>query len=147
MVVPYRRWPAAANVFHGMLRRAERLTAARARELGIVDDLTDDVHTLIAKAVARVHALGQALPRIADGVVAIPALASIEPRAASGLTLSPTVLRLIEGAVGEAARAPTLSLALEIGYRAFGTCACTASAREGIQAFNERRAPDFTRTG
>ena len=147
MVVPYRRWPAAASVFHGMLRRAEKLTATRARELGIVDDLADEAHTLIAKAVARVRALAGAVPRIADGVIEFPPLANIEPRAANGQAVSPTVLRLIEGAIREAASAPTLSLALEVGYRAFGECACTPAAREGIQAFGARRAPDFARTG
>ncbi len=147
MVVPYRRWPAAASVFDGLLRRAEKLSAARAHELGIVDDLADEQHTLIAKAVARVHALGRAAPRIADAAVQVPPLARIEPRAANGLAVSPTVLRLIEGAVRDAASAPTLALALEVGYRAFGACACTPAAREGIQAFGERRTPDFVRSG
>ena len=41
MVVPYRRWPAAAAVFHGMLTRGDRLSAARAHELGVVDELAD----------------------------------------------------------------------------------------------------------
>src|SRR5690606_21240955 len=41
MVVPYRRWPAAAATFHRMLVRAERLRAAEAHELGVVDELAD----------------------------------------------------------------------------------------------------------
>ncbi|RPH65648.1 MAG: 3-hydroxyacyl-CoA dehydrogenase/enoyl-CoA hydratase family protein, partial [Burkholderiales bacterium] len=49
MVVPYRRWPGAAAVFHEMLRRGERLKAARAHELGIVDEMADDSQALIAK--------------------------------------------------------------------------------------------------
>ncbi len=57
MVVPYRRWPAAAAVFHGMLARAERLSAKRAHELGIVDELADGFDALMRQAVARVHAL------------------------------------------------------------------------------------------
>ena len=34
MVVPYRRWPAAAAVFHGMLARAERLSAGAGARAG-----------------------------------------------------------------------------------------------------------------
>jgi enoyl-CoA hydratase/3-hydroxyacyl-CoA dehydrogenase len=49
--------------------------------------------------------------------------------------------------VRDAAAAPTLEQALEVGYRAFGAAACTAAAREGIAAFAQRRAPDFGRTG
>ena len=55
--------------------------------------------------------------------------------------------RLIEKAVREAAAAPTLAGALEIGYRAFGAVACTAAAREGISAFLGGRKPDFKVTG
>ena len=39
------------------------------------------------------------------------------------------------------------AVALEIGYRAFGDSACTAAAREGIEAFFAGRSPDFGRTG
>ncbi|MFZ2910187.1 MAG: 3-hydroxyacyl-CoA dehydrogenase NAD-binding domain-containing protein, partial [Candidatus Desulfobacillus denitrificans] len=70
MVVPYRRWPQAAATFHGMLRRAEKLKAAEAHKLGVVDALSDDLPGLIAAAVARVKALaGQPSP-IARGAVA-----------------------------------------------------------------------------
>ncbi len=147
MVVPYRRWPKAAETFHAMLRRAERLSAARAHELGVVDDLADDFGTLIERAVARVHVLAGRTTAIASAPVAIPALAAIEPMAASGQMLSREVLSILEDAVRRAAAAPSLSEALEIGYRAFGASACTAAAREGIQANREGRKPDFGRTG
>ncbi len=147
MVVPYRRWPDAAPTFHGMLRRAERLKAARAHELKIVDALADDVGDLIAQAVARVGALADARRAVTAGPVAIAPLAPIEPAAANGQALSREVLAILEGAVRAAAAAPTLTAALEIGYRAFGASACTAAAREGIRAFQEGRRPDFTQTG
>ena len=57
------------------------------------------------------------------------------------------MIGIIERAVRDAAAAPTLQAALEVGYRAFGAVACTAAAREGISAFEERRAPDFGATG
>ncbi len=65
----------------------------------------------------------------------------------SGTPLSRGVITIIERAVRDAAKAPTLASALEIGYRAFGECACTAAAREGVTAFGERRSPDFSMTG
>ena len=147
MVVPYRRWPAAAAVFHGMLRRAEKLKAVRAHELGIVDALADDVPSLVAAAVARVRALAGRRQPIPDSPVALPPFADDAGQAAGGATLSRATVALIEGTVLEAAAAPTLAAALEAGYRAFGASACTAAAREGIAAFHERRSPDFARTG
>jgi enoyl-CoA hydratase/3-hydroxyacyl-CoA dehydrogenase len=147
MVVPYRRWPKAAEAFHAMLRRAERLPAARAHELGVVDEVADDIGGLIARAVARVHALAGRTTTIASAPVAIPPFAPIEPVAASGQTLSREVLAILEDAVRRAAAAPSLSEALEVGYRAFGASACTAAAREGIQANRAGRKPDFGRTG
>lgn len=146
MVVPYRRWPKAATVFHGMLRRAEKLKAARAHELGVVDALADDLPGLIAAAVARVEALtGQASP-IARRAVALEPMEKIEPAAAAGQPLSREIMGILEHAVRDAAAAGTLAEALEIGYRAFGASACTAAAREGISAFQEGRKPDFNNT-
>ena len=147
MVVPYRRWPAAAPVFHGMLTRGDRLKAAQAHELGIVDELADGYDDLIARAVARVHALAARVPTIGDAPVAVPPFDSSQAVAADGRVLSGTVIGIIERAVRDAAAAPTLDAALEAGYQAFGAVACTAAAREGITAFGERRAPDFGATG
>src|SRR5690606_39434922 len=86
MVVPYRRWPAAAAVFHGMLRRADRLKAVRAHELGIVDALADDPQALVSAAVARVRALAGQRTRIPDGPVALPPFADDAGQSASGTT-------------------------------------------------------------
>ena len=147
MVVPYRRWPNAAAVFHGMLTRADPLTASRAHELGIVDELADGFDDLIERATARVHALAAHRPTIADAPVALPPFEPGSSPAAGARVLSATVIGLIERAVREAAAAPTLAAALEVGYRAFGAVACTAAAREGIAAFQERRRADFGATG
>jgi enoyl-CoA hydratase/3-hydroxyacyl-CoA dehydrogenase len=147
MVVPYRRWPAAAETFHAMLVRAERLGAARAHELGIVDQLVDDFDALIRQSVARVHRLAGRVGAIPDGALALAPIDPRDAKAADGRTLSATVVGLIAGAVRDAAVAPTLTQALEVGYRAFGAAACTAAAREGIDAFLGRRSPDFGLTG
>ncbi len=146
MVVPYRRWPAAAATFHAMLRRAERLTARRAHELGVIDALADDMGGLIELAVARVHALVGKAAGIAAAPVPIAQLAPIEPASVTGQPLSREVLGILEEAVRAAAAAPSLVEALEVGYRAFGVSACTAAAREGILASQEGRKPDFSRT-
>ena len=143
MVVPYRRWPQAAALFHGMLRRADRLDAVKAHGAGIVDELADDYASLVRQAVARVHALAGRPRAGLDGPVAIAPLDA----AAGAKAYSREVVGIIEDAVRAAAAAPTLSAALEIGYAAFGRSACTAAAREGITAFGERRKPDFSRTG
>ncbi|WP_332670763.1 enoyl-CoA hydratase-related protein [Aromatoleum sp.] len=146
MVVPYRRWPDASAVLHDMLRRAARLDASRAFELGIVDRLADDYPQLIAAAIERVHALAGKPARVRDGKVRIAAFDPIEPKATNGQPLSAEVTRIIETAVAEAAAAERFADALEIGYRAWGRSACTAAAREGITAFQQKRQPDFTKT-
>ncbi len=146
MVVPYRRWPQAAETFHGMLRRAERLAAPKAHELGVVDALADDLPGLIAAAVARVKALAGKPSPVARGAVALAPLETIAPTAAGGQPLSKEIMGILENAVRDAAKAGTLDEALEIGYRAFGASALTAAAREGIGAFQEGRKPDFTKT-
>ncbi len=146
MVVPYRRWPLAAETFHGMLRRAEKLKAPQAHALGVVDALADDLPGLIAAAVSRVQALTSQPSGIARGAVALAPLEKIEPAAASGQPLSKEIMGILENAVRDAAQAATLDAALEIGYRAFGASALTAAAREGIGAFQEGRKPDFSKT-
>ncbi|OFZ84111.1 MAG: 3-hydroxyacyl-CoA dehydrogenase [Betaproteobacteria bacterium RBG_16_66_20] len=145
MVVPYRRWPQAAAVFHGMLCRAERLTAVQGHDAGIVAELALDYASLIRQAVARVHALAGTQRASLDGAVAVAPFDAAAP--AGKQVLSREVAGIIQQAVQAAATAPTLAAALEIGYQAFGRSACTAAAREGIGAFSERRKPDYTKTG
>ncbi len=147
MVVPYRRWPHAGAVFHGMLRRADKLAAAKAHEWGIVAELADDPRALIDAAIAQVRARGRNAHPIIEGAIDIAPIDAIEPVAANGLPLSARAIALMDAAIRDAARAPTLREALEVGYRAFGASACTAAAREGIAAFGEHRKPDFARTG
>ena len=147
MVVPYRRWPKAATTFHAMMRRAERVPAKTALEIGIVDRLSDDYAAMIESAIERVHTLAGHLQAPADGAIVIEPPPPIEAAAASGQKLSVEVTRILERAIVDAAAAPTFNAALEIGYRAFGLSACTAAAREGIDAFLQRRTADFTKTG
>src|SRR5208282_5343452 len=147
MVVPYRRWPKASVTFHNMMCRAERVSAKSAHDLGIVDLLRDDYAGMIDGAVERVHALTGRLHAPADGAIAIALPTPADAVAANGQKLSTEVTRILEQAILDAAAAPSFNAALEIGYRAFGASACTAAAREGIDAFLARRAADFSKTG
>lgn len=147
MVVPYRRWPKAADAFHGMLRQSKRLKATQAHELGILDGLAGSYHELIQLAVSRVEALAGKVLAIPGGAVDLAALEAVEPAGPKGEGLSREVVALIGQAITQAAKATTLTDALEIGYRAFGASACTAAAREGVTAFLEKRKPDFGKTG
>jgi enoyl-CoA hydratase/3-hydroxyacyl-CoA dehydrogenase len=146
-VVPYRRWPHAAQTFHAMLRQARRLDALEAHELGIIDSMAGDYPTMIETAVRLVHDIDVGSRRPVDGVVDISALGSAEPIAENGQVLSRQISGLIDDAIRDAGACGSYSQALEIGYRAFGASACTSAAREGIDAFIENRRPDFDKTG
>ena len=148
MVAPYRRWPAAATTFHGMLLRAEQLSAAHAQRLGIVAELVPDHGSLLPAALRQLRALGSQRPQWPDDPVSIVAPPAVEetPCSASGLRLSREVTALMRQAIIDAAAAGSLDEALEAGYVAFGASACTAAARVGISAFMEKTKPDFTGT-
>jgi enoyl-CoA hydratase/3-hydroxyacyl-CoA dehydrogenase len=149
MVVPYRRWPGAANTFHHMLTRAERLTAEAATELGIVDTLVAEHGALVPAALWLIRSLDGKPHRIPDAPVRIPPVVfeATSPHAANGQRLSAAVLEILRKGIQEAAAADSFNSALEVGYFAFGDSACTAAAKEGISAFAERRRPDFAKTG
>jgi enoyl-CoA hydratase/3-hydroxyacyl-CoA dehydrogenase len=149
MIVPYRRWPQAASAFAGMLRRAEQMPAKAAHALGLIDALVADHSALIEVAIARVNALSAHVPgkQRLDAAVPVDNLPPIAPVAENGQHLSAEVIRILENAVVEAGRVPSFDVALEIGYRAFGRSACTAAAREGVEAFLQRRPANFEKTG
>ncbi len=147
MVIPYRRWPQAAAVFHGMLAQAQKLSAKAAFAAGILDSLAADQAGLLAAALKRVKALVHTGHHISDGPVVIEQMSVGTPAAANGQVLSSKLLAIMSRAVNQAAQANSLNAALEIGYQAFADSACTAAAKEGITAFTEKRKPDFSKTG
>jgi enoyl-CoA hydratase/3-hydroxyacyl-CoA dehydrogenase len=143
LVVPYRRWPQGAAAFHEMIRLANRLPAQEAKDLGIVAGLAENDHSLIQAAVDEVRKNTGKVKRIPDHPVEIPPLPPIEKPKAGDLCLSDEVIRIINRAIGDAARAPSFEAALDVGYRAFGEVSCTEAAREGVSAFLEKRSPEF----
>ena len=147
MVVPYRRWPNASTAFHAMLRQAHKLEASQAFELGILDAVVDDHQALLPQAVELVQQLVESPRHIPEHPVSLAALSDIDAESTDGQALSREVLGIMERAIKQAAAAKSLSEALETGYAAFGASACTAAAREGIDAFLEHRPPDFEQTG
>jgi enoyl-CoA hydratase / 3-hydroxyacyl-CoA dehydrogenase len=149
LVVPYRRWPQASAVFHNMLIKAEKLNAEKAAELGIINTLVDKHMNVIPAGVWLVKdlAMKQHVPR--DGAVSIaPIIREVNaPLSAQGQRLSAEVIGIICRAISNAAEADSFNAALEIGYEAFADSACTAAAKEGIEAFSQGRKADFEKTG
>ncbi len=146
MVIPYRRWPDAAPAFHGMLLRAEKMTATAAFGLKVIDRLADTREALLPDAIRRVGELAGKRRGLADAPVSIdpPPAVGDKPRSFNGQRMSRAVCAVIRQAVSAAAAAASLDEALEIGYAAFAESAATAAAREGISAFMEKRKPEFT---
>ena len=71
-VVPYRRWPQAAAIFHEMICLGRPVKAAEGCEQGVVCQIADDFEDLMAKAVAEVDRLKGDIPRISDGKIVLP---------------------------------------------------------------------------
>ncbi len=144
LVVPYRRWPNGAALFHDMIRQGTRMSAKEALDLGIISGLAGNYLDLIEMAVGEVKEMaGKPLPGIPDQPVQIEAPKPLEAPQAGKLALSKEVVDIISRAIEEGAAKPSFEEALEVGYRAFGEVACTEGAKEGISSFMEKRPPEF----
>jgi enoyl-CoA hydratase/3-hydroxyacyl-CoA dehydrogenase len=144
-VVPYRRWPKAAALFHEMICFARRISAKEAAEIGMVSAIAENYWDMISFAVEEVKRLGRKIPRVADGEVSIPDIQLPDHPVAGKLALSRQALSVLVKIIKDAAAADTLTEALEIGYLGSGDIACTEAAREGITAFLEKREAKFTK--
>ncbi len=144
-VVPYRRWPRGAALFHEMILFGRSLSVAEAAEIGMIHRVAETYPEMIQAALETVEDLRGALPRIPDAPVEIPEIRIPETPTAGKLPLSKEAVAIAAKTIREGAASPFLAQALEKGYEGFGEIACTPAAREGITAFMEKRKPAFER--
>ncbi|MGD8273046.1 MAG: enoyl-CoA hydratase/isomerase family protein, partial [Desulfobacterales bacterium] len=144
-VVPYRKWPQGAELFHEMICLGRPLKAVEAADINMVSQIVDDYPSLISAAVETVNDLQGKISPIPQGKIDIPEInIPAEPKAGKQV-LSKEAVALTMQVIKESAAAENFNDALEIGYKGFGEIACTDAAKEGILAFLERRPPVFTK--
>ncbi len=143
-VVPYRRWPGGASLFHQMITLGKPINSQMAKKVGMVTELADNFPELIDKAIAQVSKHQSTTPVISESPVAIPDFEDCDNPVNGNLALSKTAINVIKKTIMAGAKADSLSEALEIGYQGFGSIACKPAAKEGIGAFLTRKKPVFT---
>ena len=142
-IVPYRKWPQGAALFHEMICLARRVSAQEAADIGMVTKVVENYSEMIQGAVEEVKNLQGKIPRIPEGSVDIPEITAPEPLMAGKLSLSKEAISVTMKTIKLGAAADTFADALEIGYQGSAEIACTDAAREGISAFLEKRKPEF----
>jgi enoyl-CoA hydratase/3-hydroxyacyl-CoA dehydrogenase len=142
-IVPYRKWPQGADLFHEMLCLTRTLTAKEATEIGMVTQITEDYSEMIKAAVKEVTTIKGKINRIPEGKVKISKITIPDQSVIEKLGLSKETIYIIAKTIEAGAMAETFAAALEIGYQGAGETACTDAAREGISAFLEKRKPKF----
>jgi enoyl-CoA hydratase/3-hydroxyacyl-CoA dehydrogenase len=142
-VVPYRKWPQGAEVFHEMICLAKPLGGDEAAGIGMISAIAEGYPALIKAAIDEVKRLQGNVTRIPHGQIQIPDIKIPDEPKAGKQVLSKEALSITVETIQAGATAETLSEALEIGYNGFGRIACSEAAKEGIAAFLERRKPVF----
>jgi enoyl-CoA hydratase/3-hydroxyacyl-CoA dehydrogenase len=142
-VVPYRKWPQGAEVFHEMICLGRPLNVDEASDIGMVNQIVDDYAALISAAVEMVNHLQDKTAPIPDGKIEIPEFKIPDEPKSDKQPLSKEAVSLTVRIVQEGAATSNFNDALEIGYKGFGEIACTDAAKEGISAFLEKRPPNF----
>jgi len=142
-IVPYRKWPKGADIFHEMICLARRMTVKEAHDIGMVTSISEDYSDMIKEAVKEVHNIAGNITRVPEGKVNIPEISVPDNPMAGKLPLSKEAISIIVKTVKAGAAADTFADALEIGYQGSAEIACTEAAKEGISAFLEKRTPEF----
>ena len=142
-VVPYRKWPKGAALFHEMICFGKPLKAKEAAEIGMIASLADNYQDLIQAAIEEVNNLQGKVTGIPQGKVDIPAIVIPDQPTAGKQVLSKEAVTITAQTIQKGVATEDLAEALEIGYQGFGEIACSEAAKEGISAFLERRKPEF----
>ncbi len=142
-IVPYRKWPQGAKLFHEMISLARRITAKEAVDIGMVVKIAEDYSGMIKEAVQEVKNIQGKKQRIHEGKLDIPEVPIPDQPMAGKLALSKEAISIIAKTIENGAAADTFADALEIGYQGSAEIACTDAAKEGISAFLEKRKPEF----
>lgn len=142
-IVPYRKWPEGAALFHEMICLGRPLSVNEAAEIGMVAKIADDYAAMIQSAIEAVNQLRGQVERIPDSSVAIPDLKVPDEPYAGKQKLSREAVAICAQTIQAGAAADSFADALDIGYNGFAEIACTDAAKEGITAFLERRPPQF----
>ncbi|CAB1060942.1 Enoyl-CoA hydratase (EC =_ degradation of branched-chain amino acids and alpha-keto acids [Olavius sp. associated proteobacterium Delta 1] len=142
-VVPYRKWPEGAALFHDMICFGKPLKAQQAAEIGMIASLVDNHQDLIRAAMDEVNKLQGNVRGIPQGKVDIPEINIPEEPKAGHQLLSREAVNITAQTIQKGVATEDLAEALEVGYRGFGEIACSDAAQEGISAFLERRRPEF----
>ena len=142
-VIPYRKWPQGAPVFHEMITRGKPMSAKEATDMGMINRIAENYIDLIQQAVVVVKKLKGNLVPISEHPLELSEIVVPEPPADGHLTLSPEAVSITAQTIRAGAACNRLADALEAGYNGFGDIACTEAAKEGISAFLEKRKPLF----
>lgn len=144
-VIPYRKWPHASATFNEMIGQNKRLTVQEAQKLGMITQITDNYPDMIEAAIDQVNALAGNVPSITEGPVSITEFVVPDKPVAGKLPLSKEALGIAARVVNEAAAADSLEAALEINYQGSGDISCIDASKEGVNAFLQKRKPEFTK--
>lgn len=144
-IVPYRKWPRGAALFHEMICLGRALTVKEAAAIGMIDGVAKDYAGMIHAALAAVKELEGKIAPVSEGPVEIPPIVISEKHFSGDTPLSREAVAIAFRTIEKGAAAENLGEALEIGYDGFAKIACTEAAREGITAFLDKRKPRFTK--
>lgn len=144
-ILPYRKWPNAAEKFHAMIGQNDRLTCKEGVELGIIAAEAADNQQLLQAAMAQVETLTNNIPKIADTPVSIPEFKVPDNPMAGKLPLSREAVTIAGKVINEGAAAESFKAALEISYHYSGVISCIDAPKEGVFAFLQKRKPEFSK--
>jgi 3-hydroxyacyl-CoA dehydrogenase/enoyl-CoA hydratase/carnithine racemase len=144
-VIPYRKWSHGSATFNEMIGQNKPLPVEKAKELGMIAQITDNYPDMIAAAIDQVNQLAGNIPTIPEGPVEITEFVVPDKPMAGKLALSKEALGIVARVVNQAAAVDSLEAALEINYQGSGDISCITASKEGVNAFLQKRKPVFSK--